>query len=73
MLSPPRFTHPDFSAKEVLQLQNLAAIDRPAEELPEQLSHEIQKSVAADMYKLGKKLGSGIELSRQSIKVPHGG
>jgi hypothetical protein len=45
-------------------LQILATIDQVAEELPGELSRDIQRSVAAHMQSLGHKLGVGIELSR---------
>jgi len=48
-------------------LQALATIDRIAEELPGELSRDIQQSVAAHMQSLGQKLeglGEGVKLSR---------
>jgi hypothetical protein len=46
-------------------LQALATIDQIAEELPGELSRDIQHSVAAHMQSLGQKLGEG-ELSRHT-------
>jgi hypothetical protein len=61
---PPFFKHPSFDGERVRYLQALATIDHLAEKLPADLSHDIQRSVAAHMQTLGQKLGVGIELSR---------
>lgn len=63
---PPFVTLPDFDQEKIRHLQILATIDRVAEELPGELSHDIQRSVAAHMQSLGQNLGPGIELSRHT-------
>ncbi len=61
---PPFLTHPEFDQEKARHLQTLATIDQIAEELPAELSRDIQRSIAAHMQSLGQKLGVGIELSR---------
>ncbi len=66
---PPFVTHPNFDQEKARHLQALATIDQVAEELPAELSRDIQRSVAAHMQSLGQKLGVGIELSRHYQKA----
>jgi hypothetical protein len=63
---PPFVTHPAINQEYARHLQVLATIDQIAEELPGELSHDIQHSVAAHLQSLGRKLGVGIELSRHT-------
>jgi hypothetical protein len=63
---PPVFTHPEIDEREVRNLQGLATIDQLAEELPDHLSHEIRRAVAAHMQSFDKKFGAGIELSQHA-------
>jgi hypothetical protein len=60
------FTHPEIDEREVRNLQGLATIDQLAEELPDHLSHEIRRAVAAHMQSFDKKFGAGIELSQHA-------
>ncbi len=62
----PFITLPDFGQEKVRHMQILATIDAVAEELPGELSRDIQRSVAAHMQSFGHDLGEDIELSRHT-------
>ena len=63
---PPIFNLTEFDQEKARYLQLLATIDQVAEELPNELSRDIQRSVAAHMQSIGQNLGVGIELFRQT-------
>lgn len=63
---PPFVTLPGFDQEKIRHLQILATIDGVAEELPGELSRDIQRTVAAHMQSLGHNLGAGIKLSRHT-------
>jgi hypothetical protein len=69
---PPFVTHPDLDAEKAKHLQVLATIDQFAEQLPADLSRDIQRSVATHMQSMSQKFGPGIELHRRGKKASQG-
>jgi hypothetical protein len=61
---PPGPTEDVFTSN----VRALATIDRIAEMLPAELSHDIQRSVATHMKSLCKNLGPEVTLSRHTQK-----
>jgi len=61
---PSFITHDKIGRQDAAALQTLAAIDRFAEHLPQELSLDIRESVTKHMQSFAHKFGEGIALSR---------
>lgn len=67
---PPFLIHDKIDPKEANVLQTLATVYKISEMLPNEFSHEIQKTVTNHMNNFASRLGKGVNISNhQNTKL----